>query len=118
MAEHMSQSREAVGQFHKRLDAEQYTAIYDDTDDLFRHQTTEKEFTPILAAVHRKLGVVEHGEPTGVLVNANTGGTFVKLSYKVKFTGGDATESFEWRMSDGKCKLVSYNINSPTLIIK
>jgi hypothetical protein len=118
MSERLAEGKKAVDRFRQRLNQEQYTSIYGETDELFRGKSSEQEFTAVLTAVHRKLGAFQRAENQGTLVNASTNGAFLQLTYKTRFSGGDATEVFRWRLGDGACKLVSYHINSTALITK
>ena len=118
MVENAKAGGEAVKQFHERFDSEQYATIYAEADEELQKQTSQKEFIAILSAVHRKLGMVKQASSTGYFINANTDGTFVKLTYKTSFPDSDATETFTWRMAGGKCKLIYYNIESTALIIR
>ncbi|MFN7924915.1 MAG: DUF4019 domain-containing protein [Bryobacteraceae bacterium] len=118
LTERVAEAKKGVERFHERLNSEQYSVIYAGADSMFRQQSSEKDFTAIVSAVHRKLGLVKQAEPGGWHVNTNANGTFVSLSYKTKFAEGDAVESFVWRVSGSEAKLVGYNINSAALITK
>jgi hypothetical protein len=118
IAQHVTQqfndATAAVERFHQRLDSEQYAAIYLDTDDAFRKVTSEKEFTQLLSAIHRKLGATQSKQSAGWNVTT----TSTSVVYRTKFAEGEATEQFRWRMDNGKAWLVYYNINSNALIVK
>jgi len=118
IAQHVTQqfndATAAVERFHQRLDSEQYAAIYLDTDDTFRKATSEKEFTQLLSAIHRKLGATQSKQSAGWNVTA----TSTAVVYRTKFAEGEATEQFRWRLNNGKAWLLSYNINSNALIVK
>jgi hypothetical protein len=118
IAQHVTQqfndATAAVERFHQRLDSEQYAAIYLDTDDTFRKATSEKEFTQLLSAIHRKLGATQSKQSAGWNVTT----TSTSVVYRTKFAEGEATEQFRWRMDNGKAWLLSYNINSNALIVK
>jgi hypothetical protein len=118
IAQHVTQqfndATAAVERFHQRLDSEQYAAIYLDTDDTFRKATSEKEFTQLLSAIHRKLGPTQSKQSAGWNVTT----TSTTVVYRTKFAEGEATEQFRWRMDNGKAWLVYYNINSNALIVK
>ncbi|TME63808.1 MAG: DUF4019 domain-containing protein [Chloroflexi bacterium] len=110
-----------VASFHGMLDAEQYADIYSGTDDLFKNATSETQFTEILKAVHRKLGVVVSTAQTSVYSRDQAGtnaGSYISLTYKTEFAEGPATESFNWRVVDGKVHLAGYNIQSSLLITR
>ena len=103
------------------LDAEQYTDIYSGTDDIFKNATSETQFTEVLQAVHRKLGVVVSTAQTSIYSREQAGtnaGSYLSLTYKTEFAQGSATESFNWRVVDGKVHLAGYNIQSSLLITR
>jgi hypothetical protein len=110
-----------VASFHGMLDAERYAEIYGGTDDLFKNATPEGQFTEILQAVHRKLGVVVSTTQTSFYSRDQAGmnaGSYISLTYKTEFAQGPATESFNWRVVDGKVHLAGYNIQSSLLITR
>ena len=111
----------AVVSFHGMLDAERYAEIYSGTDDIFKSATAETQFTEILQAVHRKLGIVVSTAQTSVYSRDQAGtnaGSYLSLTYKTEFAQGPATESFNWRVVDGKVHLAGYNIQSSLLITR
>jgi len=110
-----------VASFHGMLDAERYAEIYGATDDRFKNVTAEGQFTEILQAVHRKLGAVVSTTQTGFYSRDQAGinaGSYISLTYKTEFAQGPATESFNWRVVDGKVYLAGYNIQSSLLITR
>jgi Protein of unknown function (DUF4019) len=112
-------AKDAVGQFHSQLDAEQYTALYVAADPRLHEATTEADFTRLLEAIHHKLGTVRQSE----LRNWNTGwyagtGTTVTLVYNTTFSAGSGTEQFTWHISDDRATLYGYHINSIDLLAK
>ena len=110
-----------VASFHGMLDTERYSEIYGGTDELFKNATAEAQFTEILQAVHRKLGVVVSTAQTSFYSRDQAGtnvGSYISLTYKTEFAEGPATESFNWRVVDGKVHLAGYNIQSSLLITR
>ena len=110
-----------VATFHGMLDAERYSEIYAQTDELFKKATTEAQFTEILQAVHRKLGVVRSTSQTNLYSREQAGtnaGSYLSLTYSTQFAEGPATESFNWRVADGKVHLAGYNIQSSLLVTR
>ena len=108
----------AVVSFHGMLDAERYSEIYGGTDELFKNATPEAQFTESLQAIHRKLGVVVSTAQTNFYSRDQVGtnaGSYISVTYKTEFAQGPATESFNWRVVDGKVQLVGYNIQSSLL---
>jgi Protein of unknown function (DUF4019) len=110
-----------VTTFHGMLDAERYSEIYSGTDELFKNATPEAQFTEILQAVHRKLGVVRSSAQKNFYSREQTGtnaGSYISMTYDTQFAEGPATESFNWRVADGKVHLAGYNIQSSLLITR
>jgi len=108
----------AVAEFHQRLDAGDFTGIYAAAHAELKAATTESDFVALLAAVHKKLGLVRGSSLAGWRVNTVSGHSFVQLSYKTTFAEGDGVESFNYRVDGGNPALLGYNINSNTLILK
>jgi hypothetical protein len=98
------------------MDTEQFAQVYAQGSVELRHSTSEADLTKILAALKTKLGKVKAAEKDGWNVNFHTSGTFVTLGFKTQFEKGGGTESFIFRISDGKAFLVRYNVNSPALL--
>lgn len=110
----VNEAEAAVQTFHQRLNSEQYSTIYLNTDETFRRTTSEVEFNQLLSAIHRKLGDTQVGDVQGWTVSP----TIAAIVYRTKFAGGTATERFRWRIGDGKAWLVYYKIDSNALVIK
>jgi hypothetical protein len=118
VSQRVDAAKAAVEHLHQQLDSGQFEAMYEEADSRFTSATTQQQFVDLMAAVHRKLGNVTSADVTNWKVNANTAGTFVTLSYKTQFGAEQVTETFQFRESEGKERLVSYNINSTALITK
>ncbi|HEY6969566.1 MAG TPA: DUF4019 domain-containing protein [Candidatus Angelobacter sp.] len=112
-------AKEGVARFHSQFDSEQYHTIYTEADEAFRKATNEPELTALLQACHRKLGGIQNPELQNTQTKWLAGqGTFVMLSYQTRFSNATGTESFTWRIVEGRAILVGYNINSNALILK
>ena len=90
-------SDEAVRHFHSQLDSEAYDDIVRDSDDAFRNSESRDELVKFLAGVHSKLGPSRGFNRTNIFVNANTNGTFIKVTYQSTFDQGNAVEAFTWK---------------------
>ena len=112
-----SLSNDAVHQFHRELNAENYQSISDGADEAFRNSGKEEDFIKLLLAIHRKLGDAGQTNMNNLSVNATTGGTFITAVYQTTFAKGPATETFTWKKSGGQIKLYRYNIQSNALIV-
>ncbi len=111
----------SVASFHGMLDAERYAEIYEGTDELFKAATPAAQFTEVLQAVHRKLGAVRSAAQKTFYSREQAGtnaGSYISLTYDTQFAEGPATESFNWRVVDGKVHLAGYNIQSTLLITR
>jgi carbamoylphosphate synthase large subunit len=101
---------QAVAQFHSRLDAEQYQAIYTDSDDQLR-KISNGEFPAFLRSVHTKLGRVKQATLTSSSVGWVAGeGTVITLFYNTQFVDGRVNEKFIWHMHNDSLILHGYYI--------
>jgi hypothetical protein len=110
-----------VANFHEMLDAERYSEIYDATDDLFKNATPGPRFVEILQGVHRKLGAVTSTTLKTWLSRDQAGtnaGSYISMTYETQFAEGPATESFNWKVVNGKVYLAGYNIQSALFITR
>lgn len=115
------EAESGVANFHGMLDAERYSEIYDGTDELFKTATPAAKFTEILQGVHRKLGAVRSATLQNFYSRDQVGtnaGSYISMTYQTQFAEGPATESFNWRVVDGKVYLAGYNIQSALFITR
>jgi len=106
----------AVTVFHSQLDAEQFDAIWDGADDLFRSKTSREEYAKFVGAVHKKLGSVVNTTAQGWSVNYINFQTRVVLRQETQFANGSANETFLYIVKGNSVKLAGYNISSNDLI--
>jgi hypothetical protein len=110
-----------VANFHEMLDAERYSDIYDGTDELFKSATPGARFIEVLQGVHRKLGVVNSTTLKNWFSRDQAGtnaGSYISMTYETQFAEGPATESFNWKVVNGKVYLAGYNIQSALFITR
>jgi hypothetical protein len=110
-----------VVNFHEMLDAERYSEIYDKTDELFKTATPGPRFIEILEGVHRKLGAVRSTALKDFYSRDQAGtnaGSYLSMTYDTQFAEGPATESFNWKVVNGKVYLAGYNIQSALFITR
>jgi opacity protein-like surface antigen len=108
-------AEEAVAQFHQMLDAGRYQEIYQNSDPELKRITSEEQLTALLTQVHERLGAVRSSSQSGFNLNTNNGISRVELTYNTEFTGGRATENFNYRVEGTQARLVGYHINSNDL---
>ncbi len=111
-------SDEAVSHFHSQLDSEAYSDIVRDSDEAFQNSENRDELVKFLAGVHSKLGPSRGFNRTNILVNANTNGTFIKVTYQSTFDQGNAVEAFTWKKAGTGLKLVRYDVNSNAFLTR
>ena len=110
-------SDEAVRHFHSQLDSEAYGDIVRDSDEAFQN-SENRELVRFLAGVHSKLGPARGFNRTNILVNANTNGTFIKVTYQSTFDQGNAVEAFPWKKAGTGLKLVRYDVSSNAFVTR
>lgn len=113
-----SAAAKGVQEFHARLDQADFSGIYQAADAELKKVTTEKDFIAFVAAVHRKLGPIQKSEEATWGINSHNLTTIVTLVYNTKFSAGDGTETFDFRVEGERAILVGYHINSMALITK
>lgn len=105
----------AADLFHKQYDAKQFTAMYDDADDLLKKSVTKAQFQEALTKVFDTMGKIKNAKQTDEQTDTSTGDSIVRLSYNVEFENGSGTEKFTFKANGGHVNLVHYNVDSPLL---
>ncbi len=108
----------AVVGFHNQLDSADFGGVYAKTHPDFKRASSEKDFVAVLEAVHRKLGTVRSAKQTSWQVQTVGIHTNVVLNYRTNFSGGDAAETFTYRMDGPNALLLGYSIDSTVLVTK
>jgi hypothetical protein len=105
-------------EFHNRLSAEQYDAIWANTSSELHKATSREEFTKLLTAVNRKLGKVVEAKQGNWNSNTVNGVTLVTMNFDTRFERGKGTETivFRW-VSDDRLALAGYTINSNDMMV-
>jgi len=102
----------AVVEFHDRFNAEDWGTIYGDADGAFRAATSQDVFTRAMTTLKSRVGRFESSVETYYGLQAQPGvneGTYVRVRYSTRFSVQTATETFAWRIDNGKVKLFSYD---------
>ena len=106
-----------VAKFHDRINAGQYEAIYANSDPDFQKAAPKDKVLALFAAIERKLGHFKSASEITWNVRTFNMTTNAVLAYKSAYERGEATETFTFRVSNGKAVLVGYNINSLDMLI-
>jgi hypothetical protein len=110
-------AEKATARFHAMIDSAQYEAIWVEADPDLRGSGSAQDATAVFRMANRRFGQAQITVLSSWNVNFSTNrGSLVTLVYSTHFTRDSATETFRWRIHDGKAALLSYNINSPALL--
>src|SRR5947209_19020077 len=85
-------AKAAVQRFHGMLNANQFEAVYDQSDAAMKAASPKDRMVQLLSAVHRKLGPAGQSTLETWNVNYTTSGQFVDLVYKTTFASGAGDE--------------------------
>ena len=104
--------------FHQLFNERRFQDIVTSSDPDMIKASPEATIIELFEAIHRKLGTVT--ESTNMSWNVNTFNleTRVVLVQNTSFERGSGTETFTYRITDGKARLLGYFINSNDLIIQ
>lgn len=104
--------------FHDQINANSFAEIYESAHQDFQSNTSKEITDKLFAAIRRKLGRVESFETINWSVNTHNTVTTVVLVSKTKFTDGEASETFTYRVDGEQASLIGYNINSLDMLIR
>lgn len=108
----------AIVDFHKKFNEQKFKEIYAGSHSDFKAEATEEKFVNLLDAVDRKLGKQVKSTDATWRVNSFNFKTNVMVAQNTEFERGKGTETFTYRVSDGKAILVGYFINSSDMMLK
>ena len=104
--------------FHDQMNTDSFAEIYESTHKDFKSNTSKEITDKLFSAIRRKLGRVESSETINWNVSTHNTVTTVVLVSKTKFTDGEATETFTYRVDGEQASLIGYNINSLDMLIR
>jgi hypothetical protein len=84
----------------------------------FRAAAPKEKVIILYTAIDRKLGTLQETKQINWNVNTTNSVTTVVLVYATKFQDGGATETFSFRIKNGKAELIGYNIASLDMLAK
>jgi hypothetical protein len=101
-----------VSRFHDQFNDDDAQGIYESADESFRKAVGREEFFRFLTQIRERLGRFVRQTERAYSAQTQVGSTasFVKVTYASVFSGGEATETFTWRLAGGKPTLVAYDI--------
>ena len=101
-----------VAAFHEKLNAGRFDEIYSTADEAFHKAAAKEKALELFSAIGKKLGKAKSSSTKTWKVNTFNLVTTVVLVVETEFEHGKGTETFTFRVSDGKASLIGYNINS------
>ena len=116
LMEGVDTAEQAAATFHEQYNAGAFDETYDASADDLRATEARSEFITTLAGVRTKLGSMRATRRTGFNARVDSSGTFVELEYETEFENGTGTEEFTWEISNGRARLLSYNVSSRALL--
>lgn len=106
----------AVVTFHEQYNAGRFSEMYDASAADLRAAGARNEFMTTMAAIRTKLGCTHETARIGFTARSGSDGTFVEIEYETDFENGAGTEEFTWEISDGRARLLNYNVSSKALL--
>jgi hypothetical protein len=116
LMEGVSTAEQAVATFHEHYNAGSFGEVYDASAEDLRATDERSEFMTTMASLRTKLGSIRGTTRLGFDSRIDSRGTFVALEYETDFENGIGTEEFTWEISDGRARLLSYNVSSKALL--
>lgn len=116
LMEGVSTAEQAVATFHEQYNAGSFGEMYDASAEDLRATDERSDFTATMASLRTKLGSMRETTRIGFDSRVDSNGTFVALEYATDFENGMGTEEFRWEISDGRARLLSYNVSSKSLL--
>jgi hypothetical protein len=109
----------AITSISDDIAAERYEKIYDESDDLWKQDSTQEESTSLFKTMRAKLGGVKNRTIHTVLEQQNSGGSLkgrsFSVSYRTSFEKAEGMELFTLVERDHKWRLARYRVNSTAL---
>jgi hypothetical protein len=102
--------------FREQYDAGIFGDMYDAGSDDLRATATRDVFMTTMASLRTRLGSMRETKRTGFNARVGSDGTFVVLEYVTEFENGTATEGFTWEISEGRARLLGYNVDAKALL--
>ncbi len=108
-------AEQGVTQFHKAMDAGQYSAIYDGSAKDIKATISRGNFVRTLAGIHQSLGAYKSGKTVRWNNSVGTDGHVVNLTRDATFERGSGGEEFVFRIEKDRAVLAGYHVKSPAL---
>ena len=106
----------AVAEYHGLFDAQDFEKIYDTAHPDLKAGQPKEDLISFIKTVRGKLGTVKSADGTGWKASSYNFKTNVILTYLTQFEHGQGTETYTYRIADGKASLLGWHINSNALI--
>jgi hypothetical protein len=108
-----------IGTVSDDLAAQRYEKIYNESSDLWKHDSTLDQSVAVFKTLEMKLGKVENRTLNSATEQHNSGGPLkghaYVITYQTKFERGEGMESFTLVERDHRWLLARYFVNSTAL---
>lgn len=111
-----AEAEKAASEFHALFNARNYEKIYDDAHPDFKATQPKADLVAFLRTIREKMGAVKSTTKTGWQASSVNLKTNANLAYSTQFENGKGSETFIYRIADGKASLIGWHVNSPVLI--
>ena len=102
---------------HEQMAKGDLAGIYDNADPGYKSEMTREKSDALFSAISRKLGAPTSCKAGGINVAATTSGTTITATCETNFSkSATGVETFNWRKSGDKYRLLGYHISSNELI--
>jgi hypothetical protein len=105
----------AVREFHARLDAGRFDAIWEASSPALQAGSPHARFVTLLGVIHAKLGATQSATEKRWNLERRLSDALLTLDYATVYAGGAADESFVYRMAGDRAELVEYRIHAQAL---
>ena len=116
LMEGLDTAERAVATFHEQYNTGSFGEMYDASAEDLRATDRRSEFMSTMTSLRAKLGSVRGTARIGFDSRIDGNGTFVALEYETEFENGMGVEEFAWEISDGRARLLNYNVSSSALL--
>ncbi len=110
MVRSVGTARQAVGEFHGRLDRNEFAAIYADAHEDFKAASPEPKFYEFMESLRRKAGKIKGSSQQAFNTQSSLTRTTITLTYETNFEQVEAKEVFTFAVKDGKARLLGYDV--------
>ncbi|MBD2179313.1 DUF4019 domain-containing protein [Pseudanabaena sp. FACHB-1998] len=100
----------AIVEFHNRLNAQQCSEIYEQSDNRFKQQYEKNTAINACKTINERLGQVKNSSLLGFNIQSTPTETLATLKYTTEFSYVNVTEEFVLVVESDQARIVGYNL--------